>query len=345
MKRFWNSLNIGVAHFVLFFVAIFIVTPERTELYSIVIWLGMIISSGLIVQFYYNKSISNKMPTRLTRNYKKTQRLALLSASFFLLTCISYKFSDFTNIVLPNALTLMTILSIIYTVASHIKLIDNKDKTIALKIKSAVKYSWLIVSLISYYLARSMTSNSWDIPFDTTFNKLITVVIALLFIFIFYYFIYFIFISLVYFITLKVQKVNKKHSVNLEYSISIFLPLFIIGYVSFIAFNIQTLNILKFGFEFAMKYDMRDTFFCNDKYMFLSEHPNARFMFISDGNYRVLIPHNDDFTVSRLTCTNSTPFYRLVGVMQKKELILSTLEKQAQTLASDLKATMSSSVR
>lgn len=345
MNRFWNSLNLGVAHFLLFFIAIIIVTPKRTELYSMVIWLGMIIASVLIVQFYYNKSTSNKIPTRLTKNHKKTQRLALLSSVFFLLTCVAFKFFDRNNIVVPNALIAMTILSIVCTIASHIKLIDNKDKVIALTIKSAVKYSWLIVSLISYYLARSMTSGSLDISFDTTFNKLITVVTALIFIFIFYYAIYFIFISLLYSVTLSAGNRKIKSSVNLEYSISIFFPLFIIGYVSYIAFNIQTLNILRFGLEFSMKYDMRDTFFCNNKYMFLSEHPNARFMFIADGNYRALIPHNDDFTVSRLTCKDSAPFYSLVSVMEKKELILTALGKQAETLASDIKATISSNVR
>jgi len=345
MKKFSSSLSLGVAHFLLFYMAIFIVTPKRTVLYAMVIWLGMIICSGLIVRFFLNKKKVNLKPTRLTRNHKKTQRLALFSAFLFLLTCISFKTLNHTNIAIPNTLTFMTVMSIIYTSASHIKLIDNKEKTIALRVKLAVKYSWLVVSLISYYLARSLTSSSWDIPFDNTFNKLITLMTALLFIFLIYYVIYFIFISLLYLMTLETKKGKNKSSVDVNYSISIFAPLFIIGYISYIAFNVQTLNVIKFGFKIAINYDMRDTFFCNDKYMFLNEYPNARFMFVSDGNYRALIPHHDDFTVSRLTCTHNKPFYSLVSVMDKKEVISSDLVTRAETLASDLKKIISANIR
>ncbi|MBJ7220253.1 MULTISPECIES: hypothetical protein [unclassified Brenneria] len=345
MKKIWNSLNFGVAHFLLFYMAIFVVTPKRTQLYPIVIWFGMIIFSGLIVRFYWRKISFNQSVTRFRNNHKKTPRVALLSTLLFLLTCVSFKISNYTSIVIPNTLIFITAILIIYTIVSHIKSIDNKEKTIALRVKLAVKYSWLIVSFISYYLARSLTSNSWDIPFDTTFNKLITVVTALLFIFIFYYVIYFIFIAFLSSITSQTKKIKRNSSVDINYSMSIFAPLFIIGYISYIAFNVQALSIIKFGFEFSMKYDTRDTFFCNNKYMLLSEHPNARFMFISQGNYRALIPHHDDFTISRLTCTNSEPFYSLVSLKDKKDLMLAALEKRAEALTSDMKAIMSPNVR
>ncbi|MEQ9861228.1 hypothetical protein OI450_03015 [Pectobacterium cacticida] len=345
MKKIWNSLNFGIANFLLFYMAILFVTPKRTQLYPIVIWLGMIIFSGLIVHFYCNKTSFNQSVTRFRHNYKKTPRAALFSTFLFLVTCISFKISSYIGIVIQNTLIFITAILIIYTVVSHIKSIDNKEKSIALRVKLAVKYSWLIVSLISYYLARSLTSNSLDIPFDTTLNKLITVVTALFFIFIFYYVIYFVFIAVLSSITSKAKKVKKKSSFDINYSMSIFAPLFIIGYISYIAFNVQALSIIKFGFELAMKYDTRDTFFCNDTYMLLSEHPNARFMFISEGNYRALIPHHDDYTFSRLTCTNSKPFYYLVRVKDKKDLMLAVLEKRAEALASDMKAIMSPNVR
>ncbi|WP_196240466.1 hypothetical protein [Jejubacter calystegiae] len=337
MKKIWFSLNLGIAHFLLFYMAILIVTPKRMPLYPIIIWLGMIIFSGLIVHFYWNKASFNQTTTRIRKNHKKTPRAALLSTLLFLLTCISFKIFSHINILIPITLIFMTATSIIYTIASHIKSIDNKEKTIALRVKLAVKYSWVLASLISYYLARSLISNSFDIPFDTTFNKLMTIITALFFIFIFYYFIYFIFIAFLSSIT---SQTKKKKPIVINYSMSIFAPLFIIGYISCIAFNVQTLSILKFGFELAMKYDTRDTFFCKNEYMLLSKHPNARFMFISEGNYRALIPHHDDFTISRLSCTNSEPFYSLVSVEDKKGLMIATLEKRTEALVSDLKATI-----
>lgn len=345
MKKKWLSLNLGVAHFLMFYIAIFVVTPKKTSLYPIVIWLGMFIFSGIIIHFYSNKQDVNQSSIRFRREHKKTQKLALLSTMFFLLTCISFTILNHISIIVPNSLILITAISIIYTIVSHIRSIDNKEKTIYLRVKLAIKYSWIIVSLISYFLASSLTSISWDIPFDITFNKLMTVVTALLFIFIFYYGIYFIFISFLFCIAPQAKKIKKKSITESKYSISVFAPLFIIGYISYIAFDVQTLNIIRFGFEFAIKYDTRDTFFCNDKYMSLSDQPNARFMFISEGNYRALIPHYDDFTISRLACTKSEPFYSLVSVVEKKNLMLADLKKRAEAIASDLKGTTSSNTR
>lgn len=131
----------------------------------------------------------------------------------------------------------------------------------------------------------------------------------------------------------------------ISYSMSVFAPLFLIGYISYIAFGIQTFSIIKFGFGFAMEYDTRDTFFCKNKYMWLSEYSKARFMFIAEGNYRALIPHRDDFTISRLTCTNSEPFYSLVTVQDKKDFMLEALETQVEMLTSDLKTAISPNVR
>ncbi|MCW2474443.1 MULTISPECIES: hypothetical protein [unclassified Symbiopectobacterium] len=345
MKKIWGSLNFGVAHFLLFYMAVLFVTPQTTQLYPIIVWLGMIILSGQIVHFYWNKTSFNQSVTRFRNNHKKTPRAALLSALLFLVTCISFDISNYTSIVIPNALIFITALSIIYTVVSHIKSIDNKEKTMALRVKLGVKYSWLIVSLISYYLARSLISNSFDIPFDTTLNKLITVVAALFLIFIFYYIIWFVFITILSSITSQAKRIKRNPSFNMTYSMSIFAPLYMIGYISCIALDVQALSILKFGFELAMKYDTRDTFYCNNEYMLLGEHPDTRFMFISEGNYRALIPHDDDFTIYRLTCTNSEPFYYLVKVKDKKDLMLAALEKRAEALSSDMKAIMSSNVR
>ncbi|EOI9955088.1 hypothetical protein ACO1A4_001461, partial [Salmonella enterica subsp. enterica serovar Kentucky] len=301
MKKTCSSLNLGITHSLLFYMAVLVIMPQRAPLYPIVIWLGMIILSGLIVHNYWNKKSSNQLVVRLRKNYKKTQGAALLSALLFLLTCISFKVINYINTIIPSALVFMTALCIIYTISSHIQSFDNKEKNIAIKVKLGIKYSWLIVSLISYYLARSLISNIFDIPFDTTLNKLMTAVSALLFIFIFYYTIYFICISYLILMAPKIKKRKATPSDDFSYSMSVFAPLFFIGYISYIAFSIQTFSIIKFGFGFAMEYDTRDTFFCNNKYMWLSEYSKARFMFIAEGNYRALIPHRDDFTISRLT--------------------------------------------
>lgn len=345
MKKTCSSLNLGITHSLLFYMAALVIIPQGTPLYPVITWLGMIILSGQIIYVHWNKKPPNKLASRLLKKYKKTQGAALMSTLLFLATCISVKIINYINAFIPSALVFMTILCIIYTISSHIQSFDNKEKNIAVRAKLGVKYSWLIISLISYYLARSLFSNIFDIPFDTTTNKLMTAVLALLFIFIFYYVIYFICIPYLIFMAPKIKKEKATPSNDNSYSMSVFAPLFFIGYISYIAFSIQTFSIIKFGFGFAMEYDTRDTFFCNNKYIWLREYPKSRFMFIAEGNYRALIPHRDDFTISRLTCTNSEPFYLLVAVKDKKDFMLEDLEKQAEMLTSDLKAAMSPNIR
>lgn len=337
MKKIWKSLNLGITHFLFFYMAILVIMPQRGLVYPIVIWLGMIILSGLVIHYYWNKKSTNQLATRLRKSHRKTQSAALFSSLLFLLTCISFKIIDHISIIIPNALIIMTTLLIAYTILSHLKSFDNKEKNIIAKVKLGIKYSWVIVTLISYYLARSLVSNSFDIPFDTTFNKLMTAVTALLFIFIFYYAIYFMCTPYLTLIIPQVKKVKATPCCDINYSMSVFAPLFFIGYISYIAFSVQTFSIIKFGYGFAMEYDTRDTFFCRNKYMWLNEHPKARFMFISEGNYRALIPHHDDFTISRLTCTNSEPYYSLVTVKDKKDFMLDALNQRAEMLAIDLK--------
>ncbi|EBI1035035.1 hypothetical protein FKV46_22360, partial [Salmonella enterica] len=87
MKKTCSSLNLGITHSLLFYMAVLVIMPQRAPLYPIVIWLGMIILSGLIVHNYWNKKSSNQLVVRLRKNYKKTQDAALLSALLFLLTC------------------------------------------------------------------------------------------------------------------------------------------------------------------------------------------------------------------------------------------------------------------
>ena len=317
--------------------AVLIIMPQEAPLYPIVIWLCMIVLCGFIIHKYWYNNSPNQRVIRLPQNYRKTQNSALLSTVLFLLTCISFKFISQISIPIFSALIFATILCITNTILSHIKLLNRIEKKPLTDAKIGIKYSWLIISLISYYYARSLTSNILDIPFDTTSNKLITAVFALFFIFTFYLAIYLAYISYLANISPKIKKSKSSTSDNLRYSMSFFAPLFLIGYISLIVLCIQTNSIINFGIKFAVMYDARDTFFCNNKYMWLSEYSDARFMFITDGNYRALIPHHDDFGILRLTCTTSEPFYSLVAVQNKEDVMLTVLRKQAEILASDIK--------
>lgn len=100
--------------------------------------------------------------------------------------------------------------------------------------------------------------------------------------------------------------------------------------------DIYITNIFKTGANIALHYETRDSFFCHNRYMFLTEHPDARFMFISEGSYRALIPYKDDINVFRLTCSDKEPFYSLNDVVDKDSLILTAIKERANILINDL---------
>ncbi len=84
-----------------------------------------------------------------------------------------------------------------------------------------------------------------------------------------------------------------------------------------------------------LRYDARDSFFCHNRYMFLTAPADARFMFISEGNYRALIPYKDDINIFRLTCSDKESFYSLNDVADKNSLILTTTKERANILIND----------
>ncbi len=328
-------------NFLCFYVIILCIAPIQSHIFPIIVWSGMIITNILTVVRYYLIKESNVKPaTTFEGIFSKTSKSALTSLFFFMLINISFKSISFITVIIPLALIGANACSVIYTIACHIKSIDNRNKEIQKRVILSIKYSWLIVSLISYYLARSFISNFLDMPFDTTLYKLMTIFFAMFFIFLSYCMLYILFIHILVVLWKQPKKFKGDSSAYVKYTLSVFFPLIAIGFFSYSEVSQQTISILKLGFDFSLKYDTRDTFFCRDKYMFLTKYPDAHFLYVSPGNYRVFIPHRDDFTISRLSCTNTVPFYALVNVENKEALIIADLEKRADMLTNDLKATM-----
>lgn len=330
-------LDHNILHILIYYVAIFIITPERSPLYPLIIWFGMFIFSIIFILFYYDKNSASKFNITTRIPYKKIHKLTLTSSFLFLITCISYTISNHLDADIPITLTIVTLTVVIYTIISHIKSIDNKNKKLIKKATLTMKYSWLFISIISYFLARSIISTTWDIPFEHTSNKLTTIATSLLFGVVLYYLIYFISLATLLF-PYKKKRGEHKFNTKLSEPLSIIAPLFTIGYVSYIAFTINTLPILTFGFEKSITYDTRDTFYCNNEYMMLNDSPDARFLFVSNGNYRAVIPRKNDYYISRLSCTTQKPFYLLTEVQNKKDLRKSILKQKIENIRSDTDA-------
>lgn len=87
--------------------------------------------------------------------------------------------------------TITTMALSILTIRSYLTSIDNKEKTLYLYTKKMIKYTWIIFSLCGYNISRAIVSTTFDIPFDITYNRPITFITSLVFIFLAYYFLYF----------------------------------------------------------------------------------------------------------------------------------------------------------
>ncbi len=171
-----SSLDLMLWNFLCFYVIILCIAPIQSHIFPIIVWSGMIITNILTVVRYYLIKESNVKPaTTFEGIFSKTSKSALTSLFFFMLINISFKSISFITVIIPLALIGANACSVIYTIACHIKSIDNRNKEIQKRVILSIKYSWLIVSLISYYLARSFISNFLDMPFDTTLYKLMTI--------------------------------------------------------------------------------------------------------------------------------------------------------------------------
>lgn len=296
--------------------------------------------------------IRTKIPNkraRLQKKFKQSQAYALLSLISLTLTCFILFKTEYNKSIYIIIPTITTMALSILTIRSYLTSIDNKEKTLYLYTKKMIKYTWIIFSLCGYNISRAIVSTTFDIPFDITYNRPITFITSLVFIFLAYYFLYFL---LLYILFLSVPiiphlglinhsfsnklKTKKCFPLRTGYHCLVLLSLFFIWIISFNVIDIYITNIFKTGANIALHYETRDSFFCHNRYMFLTEHPDARFMFISEGSYRALIPYKDDINVFRLTCSDKEPFYSLNDVVDKDSLILTAIKERANILINDL---------
>lgn len=288
--------------------------------------------------------IRTKIPnknTRLPKKLRQTQYISLLSSTIFMFTCFILFKTEYKESLYTIILIIATIISNVLIAWSHIASIDNKEKTLGLYIKTIIKYTWIIISLGSYNISRALISTSLDIPFDSANNRPITFLLSFFCIFLTYYILYYLFLLIIFFSPEFVnasrnQKLKAKSHPSSGYHLTVILPSVFMCVALSNVLGINIPNILKTGINLTLRYEARDSFFCHNRYIFLTEYPEARFMFISEGNYRALIPYKDGINVFRLTCSDKEPFYSLNDVADKNSLILTTIKERVNILINDI---------
>lgn len=307
---FINKHSIAI-HFILYVGAIFVMTPFNNKLIPVVTWIAMIIAIVILV-YRISRPLTPLQKYRMGLDeYKKISGSALSSSFLFFISCLMFKYSEKVGIELIIALSVTTLGFMYYTITLYFKAVDDAKKGIVKKVFVVTKILWVIISFISYVLARNTFMEITDVTYESTFNKVTSFGLFLIF--------FSLFSTVIFLFSTMLLPVLQ--NALLPYNAwSICAPIFFATYIFFIAFNINSSRVLEYILDITIKYDTRDTFFCNNNYETLDKYPDARFMMVAEGNYRVFTPAEHDYGLWRLTCINSSPFYKMVEIQNKKEI-------------------------
>jgi len=298
-------------HFLSYAWAIFVMTPLNSKIMPVVTWCAMLIAVIMIIGWRVRPLTLLQQSRMEWVEYKKMSGSTLMSSLLFLASCVSFKYPTNFGIALPVMLSITTVGLICYTIILYFDAIDDGKKIIAKKAFAILKGIWLIISFISYVLARKIFMDVTDVTYEATFNKITSFGFFLIFCTLYF--------SMVFLLFTMILPSLKNSSFQFN-SLAICTPIFCAVYIFFIAYNVNTSRVLEYIFNVTIEYDTRDTFFCNGGYRVLDNYPNARFMMISEGNYRVFTPKKHDYGIWRLTCKNTAPFYTLVEVLNRKNI-------------------------
>ena len=244
--------------------------------------------------------------------YKKIAGATLMSSLLFLASCVAFKYFAGNGLELPVTLAIGTVGFIYYSITLSLDAVDNDRKKIAKKAFTLARSLWLIISFICYILARKIFMDITDVTYEATFNKITSFGLFLIFCTLFF--------SMVFLLFTMVLPLLQNSSIQFNV-LAVSAPLFCAGYIFFIAYNVNTSRVLEYVFNVTIDYDTRDTFYCNNEYRILNDYHNARFMMVGEGNYRVFTPKKQNYGIWRLTCKNVAPFYSLVEVQDRKDIV------------------------
>lgn len=299
-------------HFISYAGAIFIITPFNSKAMPLFIWVAMLVSLVIITSWYIKPLTPLEKSRMEWSEYKKIVGSTQMSSLLFFVSCVAFKYLMNYGLEIPVTLSIATVGFIYYTVTLYLEAIDDDRKKIARKAFVLAKGIWLVISFICYIMARKVFMDVTDVTHEATFNKITSLGFFLIFCALFF--------SMVFlFFTMMLPTLqNSSFQFN---SLAICAPLFCAGYIFFIVYNVNTNRVLEYILNVTIEYDTRDTFFCNDSYHILNDYPNARFMMVAEGNYRMFTPKKHDYSIWRLICKNTAPFYTVVEIQNRKDIM------------------------
>ncbi|VUS92717.1 hypothetical protein SB6421_04317 [Klebsiella huaxiensis] len=308
-------------HFITYVASIFIITPFDNQIIPLFIWAAMLIASGLIITHIASVPGPLKLMKMNLIEYKKPVSATLTSSILFLLSCIAFKWLAVYDITIPLTLSVFAAGMIYYSILLYINSVDDNQKQIAKKAFFIAKTIWIIISFICYVFARKLLMDVTDVTWESTFNRITSFGFFIIF--------FTILFSMIFLTIITILPILQNSSLPFH-AMTVLFPLFCAGYIFFIVYSVNTSQIMEFILKTIIKYDTRDSFYCNETYQVLPDFRDARYMMISEGNYRIFNPENNDYSMWRLMCKTTPPGYTLVRIKNRKDIIDDTKAKPEQ---------------
>ncbi|WP_261641186.1 hypothetical protein [Erwinia mallotivora] len=198
-----------------------------------------------------------------------------------------------------------------------------------------IKFSLLFIVSVTFALSAKLIMDVMDISDVLAASKKTTLAFQVVFaIYLAPVIIPFFYMSYVFIKKRKVE-IRKKSPESkarfflVEYDFfSIAIPLCITLLVCFIGVAVNKRAFINAVINRAIEMDTSISFNCNG-YKMLNLKDDARYLLVSDNNYRAFVRNGDSYSTYRLTCINAYPYYQLRFIPgDKKEIRLQMAEDQ-----------------
>ncbi len=319
--------NVYKWHLAIFTVTVFILGWGSVAGNLLLIYLS--IPVVMLFLFFHDQANKYPMPKRglIVRVYRIKKPGVLWSRTFldfalafYVLACIVGRYFIEDNV---DLFIMLASLSIVFLAVSIYFLVSTSkflDGLMGVKVKKicriGVKFSWVIVFFVSYSIAKNIMMDAADITSESAATK-VTVIVQSWIWFVFIYSTAFYMLSFFLSLTDATERFNIRGVIfTVRYTAMPMVVMTVFFWIiAFVSFNLNVGSVFDYVIKKTLQYDTRDTFLCHNDYMKVNEFKSARFLKVSDGDYRMFVPVKYTYDVYLLKCENKDkPYYKYVKI-------------------------------
>jgi len=331
---------------VFLYLSLLFLIPQGVLFYPIVVPPGLIL---LAIAYIRRKSIQKVYrQLRKKKNYPDKNIslntaemicfISVLCSFYCLMASVTFYFSS--SLQSPIIFLLTIIFCIYLLIHYYIAYIDPESSVFVKTFFKIIKFSWVLITAYSYVVTRKSVMELIDIPYEKTISMTTTLGLAAVK-YTYYYCVFFIVVIIILSaFGIKTKRIPSRWNTRIMQKSpnrQVFTLLIFVGCVVWLIYTLTYSAVVESVFSRTVPLDSRTSFYCHDRYMIVNENPDASYIFISEGDYRMAIQHDNQYTFSRLKCTDSVPYYTIIPVKNATVLIADGLAAKLALLQGDIR--------